>query len=374
MKLSEAKICYAAIFRNETDNVYRCLDAMKEMITCICICDTGSTDDTVKSIKKWGRENGKPTKVHFKDFKNFGYNRSLSFQMAKKDFPDSDYWVLIDADMILKLEDGWGDIELDKDQYYFNQKNTTLIYRNTRMIKTSLDWRCVGVTHEYWEADGSTSTEIGSLIWIRDVGDGGHKQDKYERDERLLKEGLKDPAEPESVKTRYTYYLAQTLQSAGKNVEAIKYFRERIKLGGWIEEVFYSQMQIGACYESMGDLDRASSSYLESWQMRPTRAEPLHKISKMYRLKGKNELGLMFALRGKRIPQPNDGLFVDFNVYEWGFDEEISICGYYVEGYRHKGKLSLKKLLKMGDSIPSQTMDVARANAKHYGVDPDTLN
>lgn len=371
MKLSEANICYVAIFRNEADNVYRCLDAMKEMIKYVCVCDTGSTDNTVKLIKKWGRENDKTTKIHHEEFKNFGYNRTLSFQMAKESFPDSDYCVLIDADMVLKLEDGWGDVELDKDQYYFNQKNPQIIYRNTRLIKTSLDWKCIGVTHEYWEASGSTNAEIGPLVWINDVGDGGHKQDKYERDELLLKEGLDDPNEPESVKVRYKYYLAQTLQSAGKNTEAIKFFEERIKLGGWAEEVFYSQMQIGSCWESMGDYERAANSYLEAWNMRPIRSEPLHKISRMYRIQGKNELALMFALRGKKITQPNDGLFVDYNVYGWGFDEEISICAYYVKGYRHKGKLSLKKLLKMKDSIPPQTMNVARANAKHYGVDPD---
>ena len=374
MKLSEAKICFAAIFRNESANVYRCLDGLKEIISCISICDTGSEDDTVNLIEKWGSENDVPTKVHFEEFKNFGYNRTRFFEMAKESFPDSDYCLLVDADMILVLEDGWKDIDVTKDRYYFNQKNPSIVYRNTRLIKTSIDWKCIGVTHEYWDANNPSTEEIGPLIWIDDRNDGGHKHDKFERDERLLRAGLDDPNEPEHVKRRYTYYLGQTLQSLGKNPQAISYFRKRIELDGWPEEVFYSQMQIGTCYEKMGDEERAAGAYLEAWSKRPTRAEPLYKLANMYRKKGKNELGLVFAMRGKKIFQPNDGLFVDYNVYKWGFDEEISICAYYVENYRHKGKRSIIKLLKMGDDVPKHVRDLAISNAKHYGVDPDMVD
>ena len=132
MKFGDAKICYTAIFRNEEKNVYRCLDALKDMIDFVCITDTGSEDDTIKLIQKWGRENDKPTKVFKDTFKNFGYNRSRSFTNAKKAFPQSDYCLLIDADMVLVLEDGWKDIELTHDKYHFNQKNKLLVYKNIR--------------------------------------------------------------------------------------------------------------------------------------------------------------------------------------------------------------------------------------------------
>ena len=201
--------------------------------------------------------------------------------------------------------------------------------------------------------------------------DGGHKQDKYIRDERLLREGLADPNEDEGVKTRYTFYLAQTLQTLKKYAESISFYRKRIALGGWQEEVFYSQYQIGCCYEQMPDHERATGSYMEAWAMRPTRSEPLYALSKMYRMMDKKEAGLLFALRGKEIFKPDDGLFVNYNVYEWGFDEEISILAYWVGNYRKKGKKSIKKLLRNKDKIPERVYNLARYNAKHYGVDPD---
>lgn len=78
----KAKICFAAIFKNESKNVYRCLNAIKDIIDCVSICDTGSTDNTVELINDWGKENNIPTKVHFGEeqiFKNFGHNRTLSY-------------------------------------------------------------------------------------------------------------------------------------------------------------------------------------------------------------------------------------------------------------------------------------------------------
>ena len=379
MKFKDAKICYTAIFRNESKNVYRCLNALKDIIEYVCITDTGSEDNTIELIEKWGLENNKPTKVFKDKFKDFGYNRSRSFTNAKKAFPKSDYCLLIDADMVFVLEEGWQNIELTEDKYHLNQKNESIIYKNTRIIRTSLEWRCYGVTHEYWSTKigiNHTTGHITSFIWIDDKNDGGHKHDKYTRDERLLREGLDaqlEPYDPPDIKTRYTYYLAQTLQCLKKYPEAISFFRKRISLGGWDEEIFYSQYQIGACYENMKDYERAAASYLEAWNLRTTRSEPLYSLSKMYRTLEKKELGLMIALRGKKVFKPDDGLFLDYNVYEWGFDNEISIMAYWIPNYRHKGKKSVKKLLRKKGSIPQGIYELAYHNAKHYGIDPDAL-
>ena len=71
------------------------------------------------------------------------------------------------------------------------QKNGNLEYRNVRIMRLSEDWRCKGVTHEYWTCRHATVGEIPKEIaWIDDIGDGGCKDDKFERDARLLEEGM----------------------------------------------------------------------------------------------------------------------------------------------------------------------------------------
>ena len=99
MKSKKPTICYTAIFKNESKNVYRCLDALKNIVDYICICDTGSTDNTVELINKWCEDNDKPGYVGIEPFQNFGYNRSVSVNMAKKEFPLATYLLLVDADI-----------------------------------------------------------------------------------------------------------------------------------------------------------------------------------------------------------------------------------------------------------------------------------
>ena len=92
------------------------------------------------------------------------------------------------------------------------QKQGSLEYRNVRIMRLSEDWRCKGVTHEYWTCREGTVGEVPrDIAWIDDIGDGGCKQDKFEREARLLEEGLRD--EPQNE--RYYFYLANTLVCQG---------------------------------------------------------------------------------------------------------------------------------------------------------------
>lgn len=376
-------ICFAAIFRNESKNVYRCLNGVKSIIDYVSICDTGSTDDTVELIERWGKENNIPVKMHYAEFENFGLNRTLSFKMAKKAFPQADYCLLVDADMILKIEKDFDKNSLNKDQYHVKQKSSIIEYWNTRVVRMKLPWVCLGVTHEYWDCGipnprGSKNfwkvkTEHNDEqlrgLWIDDREDGGHKADKFSRDKRLLTEGIADPTEPDFLKIRYMFYLGQTLRDFGDFAGSIHWYRKRIEAGGWPEELYYSQLQIGVVYEKMGSYERAAGSYLEAWQMRPSRAEPLQHLARMYRVQKKNHLAMMFALQGKTIPFPtSDRLFVDYRTYSYLFDEEISINAYYVPGMKEKGKESVLALLSMKDEIPESTRQFAIRNSKFYGV------
>ena len=128
-----------------------------------------------------------------------------------------------------------------------------------------------------------------------------------------------------------------------------------MEAGGWVEEVFYSLLRIGFCYEQLAnrsankqnevtDADEKETvkgqeeQYLalavlfsKAWEYRPTRAEPLYQLARLYRLRSQNNIALMYALQGKEIPFPKDDLlFVDYHVYDYLFDYEISISAFYI--------------------------------------------
>jgi glycosyltransferase involved in cell wall biosynthesis len=389
------------IVKNESKIIERCLNSAKPIIDFVSICDTGSTDSTPDIIKNWCAKNNIPGTVHYEPFKNFGYNRTLAVSLAQQTYPEADYLLLLDADMILKIEGRFDKRALDKDQYLTPQQNRRIKYWLTRLLKASLPWRSVGVTHEYWDLDRSKMDHTSSIyldskgkiasLFIDDQEDGGSKADKYERDKRLLIEGLNDPETPFYLRPRYMFYLAQSYMCLQDYHNAIKWYKKRVEEGGWVEEVYYSLVQIALCYEELAkenpneqvnllddhqvDADNNYEKYFslsllyfqKAWEYRPVRAEPLYHLARLHRIKGNYNLGLLYALKGSKIPFPSeDILFVDYHVYDYLFDYEISICAYYVKNKIQLGKAAQKRLEAKFATLPDYIAETVRNNARYY--------
>jgi glycosyltransferase involved in cell wall biosynthesis len=361
------KLCLTMIVKNESRIIERCLNSVKDVVDCISICDTGSTDNTVELIERFMQKNGIVGKVHHHSWKNFGHNRSLSAEAAVETlnqlgFPLAHtYLLLLDADMMLEVDSKFLKDKLIADSYMLQQQSDTMSYYNTRLVKASLPWKCVGVTHEYWSCGQPHSDGKLDTLKIDDHEDGGCKADKFERDVRLLTQGLKD--EPDNV--RYLFYLAQSYMCLDQLDEAIKWYKDRIDKGGWIEEVWYAKMMVGECYERKDEWDQALHWYLDAYEYNPARAEPLKRIATHYRVNSQPNIGYLFAKQGTRIPYPKDQLlFVSHPVYDYELDEEISIVSYYMqnkdEGFAAADKIALKK------NVPSYIKEQTLRNMAFY--------
>lgn len=341
------KLCLTMIVKNESRIIERCLNSVKDIVDCISICDTGSTDNTVELIENFLKKNQIPGKVHSHVWKNFGHNRTLSAQAAQQTLIElhfslpKTYLLLMDADMLLEIGNDFKKESLIADSYLLEQKNTSIAYYNTRLIRASLPWTCVGVTHEYWACNAPNQMDQLTTLKIDDHEDGGCKSDKFERDVRLLTQGLID--EPNNE--RYMFYLAQSYRCLRQYDDSINWYKKRIDKGGWIEEVWFSKVMIGEMFEEMGNWDQALSWYLDAYETVPQRAESLQKIATHYRQKGQNHLAYMFAKQGARIPYPKDFLlFVSYPAYEYQFDEELSIAAYYTP-YKDEGFAAANRLI-----------------------------
>jgi glycosyltransferase involved in cell wall biosynthesis len=411
-KKQEKKICLCMIVKNESKIIERCLNSARSIIDYISICDTGSTDGTPEIINNWCKENNIPGTVHFAAFKNFGFNRTLAMSLAQETYLEADYMLLLDADMILEVEHPFDKNSLDMDQYLTPQYLGQIKFWLTRLVKASLPWISVGVTHEYWDIDRSklkdvpfsyfdTRGKLNNLV-IYDQQDGGSRTDKFERDKRLLLEGLQDQFTPDDIKIRYMFYLAQTYLCLDEYEESIKWYKKRVEAGGWVEEVFYSLLKIGLLYELLSnqasydrdefikESERFSTvvdqsvieksileeehyfalaiTYLQkAWEYRTCRAEPLYHLAKMYRMKSKHNLGLMYALQGSLIPFPKDDiLFVDSHVYDYLFDFEISICANYIPSKQDIGLAAQKRLESIIDQLPQNIAEAVEKNSKFW--------
>lgn len=361
------KLCLTMIVKNEEKIIERCLNSVKDIVDCIIICDTGSTDGTIEIVERFMQATGVPGIVYQHEWKNFGHNRTLSAEAAQESLLqmgfalEDTYLLLLDADMVLEIGQDFTKGRLLEDSYQLAQKNRFTSYYNTRLIKASLPWDCVGVTHEYWACKVPCSESRLPALSIDDRDDGGSKSDKFERDVALLTKGLEDePGNP-----RYVFYLATSYHCLNEFKEAIKWYEKRIGMGEWFEEIWYSKYMIGTCYEEIGEWELALSYYLDAYQYNPERAEPIQRISKYYRSNNEHGLAYFFAKQGSAIPYPADqSLFISYPVYEYQFDEIISISAFYTP-YKDEGFAAINRLM-LNKKAPQHIRDQAYYNALFY--------
>ena len=346
-------LCLNMIVKNESKIIYRMFDSVIDLIDTWCICDTGSTDNTKELIQEYFDKKGKPGKIIEEPFRDFGYNRTVALK-ACESMENVDYILLLDADMILEKSPNLSNDEIKSllidDVYYMYQGSPQFFYKNVRVVKNNIGCTYKSPTHEYLNT--LPGTKYGSfqrdVLFINDIGDGGAKSDKTDRDIRLLLKGLED--EPNN--DRYTFYLANSYRDKGDNKTAIEYYKKRIEIGGWIEEVWFSHYSMGKCYKNMGDNANAMYSWLEAYNFYPNRIENLYELIQHYRFEGKNNYAYhMYMLADYERKQHTiwDYLFLQKDIYDFRLDYELSIIGYYCNRDNHDlTKTCMKVISNLG--------------------------
>jgi tetratricopeptide (TPR) repeat protein len=320
---SKGKLCLNMIVKNESRIIKRLFDSVIYIIDSYCISDTGSTDNTIQIIQDYMKAAGKPGEVYSEPFQNFGYNRTHALDRAAL---WGDYALLLDADMKLVILPDFNKDTLTDYAYNVIQKNDTMEYYNLRIAKTGVGIKCVGPTHEYYNIPNGVQGIIIRSLRIDDIGDGGAKADKFERDIRLLTKALE--SEPGNV--RYMFYLANSYRDLGRPHDAIQWYRKRVDAGGWVEEVFCAACEMANQYKAIGDVANAVYWWMEAYNRHPKRAESLYELAKHYRESGKHHIGQIVCNAAKAIPFPKgDVLFIKHNVYDYLIYYEHSIMAFY---------------------------------------------
>jgi len=313
------------IVKNESRIIERLIRSVLPIIDSYCISDTGSTDDTREIIRRVMAEAGKPGEVYDEPFQNFGYNRTHALERAAA---WGNYALLIDADMKLVIAPEFKKSDLVLDGYAIEQRAHNLVYSNTRFVRLGKGVTCVGPTHEYYNFPSGLVSGSLSSIWIEDIGDGGSKANKFTRDVQLLSTALITAPNNE----RHHFYLAQSYKDIGDVDNAIYHYKRRVEIGGWVEEVFYSLLQLGHLYMKKGLEEKAIFTWFEAYDRHPVRSESLYEICKHYRIQGKQRLAYAVYKIGSAIPFPKDDvLFIANEVYSALWYYEYSVIAYYLK-------------------------------------------
>jgi hypothetical protein len=330
-------IALCMIVRDEEQVITRCLRSVRSLIDRWVICDTGSSDATVARIERMLA--GIPGELHERPWVDFGHNRSELLELARG---TADYLLLLDADQALRLEGELPELEADA---YLLRETGQLDFAVPRLVRGDRNWWYVGATHEYLATDGQFDQQPLDELRVDHFADGAARPDKLLRDLGLLKRAYADdPGAP-----RTAFYLAQTYRDLGRRGAAIQWYRRRVELGGWEEEVFYANLQEGIL-RADEDFPSSIPVLLEAWGRRPSRAEPLYELARRSREHGNLAAAHLFAGRGLELPYPDDILFVHRWVYEWGLGLEHAVAADHL-GYPDEAEDDLRQLLQH-DGLP----------------------
>jgi glycosyltransferase involved in cell wall biosynthesis len=315
-------ICAALIVKNESKVIKRCLDSIKPFIDYWVVCDTGSTDDTKEIISSELSEI--PGDLHDVPWVNFGHNRTKLIELCKG---KADYLLLIDADEILLVHDKYFKENLILDSYLIKFEGE-LEWRQKKLVGNHINWRYEGVTHEYITSSEELSFEPTDSISLNHFCDGARRPEKFEDDIRLLRAALKD--DPKNA--RYWFYLAQCLYDLGRYKKALKAYQNRLELGGWEEEVYYSAFKKALCLSKLKS-DFPIHELVQAHEFRPSRVEAIYEIIKHYREEGYYDIAYSLCKRQLAKPRSQDILFIDKSIYDYKLIDELAVCAYWVGEY-----------------------------------------
>jgi len=361
------------IVKDETHIIEECLRSMAKYVDRYDITDTGSTDGTPELIKKVMDELGVPGEVYLSDWKGFGDHankigsRTESFHNAETG--GSEYAWVIDADDYIE-----GNFEYPKemtaDGYTLLIKRGDFSWWRNQIFKLELGWKYVGILHEYADSTKKSPAQFEKVVGDYHVSartEGARNVgitpvEKYSRDAETLSKALED--EPENA--RYQFYLAQSYFDSQQWEKSREAYRKRVELGGWNEEVYYSQFRVALVCGILNDPPQETiHEFMSAFSIRPVRAEPLIEVSKIYRSLEKPAAAYLFANQAIAIPYPqNDILFISEDVYSYGALDEISATAYYA-GHALEGYNATKKLLE-DKIIPEAHVERVKKNFEQY--------
>jgi len=354
------KLILTQIMKDEAHVAHRMLNSIKPIVDGIVVIDTGSTDDSINIVKKWGEDNGVETHVFERPFDNFEDSRNESFKKAREVFLGRDdnhtyYNFWLDFDEQLIIDPSFKKNKLNKDLYMFNTYIKTMKYTRNELCRLDKDFRFYGPVHEFIVPpngpDGKPDKTITSAlldgITVKVEMDGGswqgnisHKYKSHAHSlEKYIDESREDP--------RWVFYTAQSYHDSAcvpenkqENDERLRrslyYYKERVQRpDGYYEEIFYSQYRIATIMRAMEEpWNLCLNEFLKAHSMDPLRGEPIKAISDYYLALGEWNNAYIFTSLGKKLyhgnnPYPKRLLFVDETMYVWKFLEAHAAACFY---------------------------------------------
>jgi len=308
------------IVHNEEKQLTTALESIHDHADEIVIVDTGSTDKTKEvaasfaKVKIFDFDAGTPINS-FSAARNFAISKATCRYTMWLD--GSNIATNLGAVTQILVDHNYDLVRL----FTVSGGNT---YRRDRVCLRYFA-KFVDRVHETMEGNGLRAITVDAPItrtWQKKVG----REDSLARNVRLLKLMIEehDPEHPRY--SRWVYYLARELGDMGHTAESLKFFRERVQLGGFWEEKAQAALKIVHILKNNGKYNEAIRAGYEALKFCDGWRDAYYLIADCcYRLKMYNRAIAWLKLT-LDIPTPNTILWKWESVYQYLPQLLLSMC------------------------------------------------
>ena len=288
--------------RNESARIQRTIESALPLIDSYTLLDTGSTDNTIEVVRRTagnlpGQVVSAPWTGSFADARNRAFDAARAYVCQA----DRQYLLHLDAGEQIGTDAPLP--ELTADAYQVPVSYGGCRFNSTRIFRARAQWVWKYRIHETPIYAAGVVRQLDCCEIFSDLGD--QSPAKYENYARLSALDLAEhPNDP-----RVVFYAAQNFYAVKRYAEALNLYALRTTLGGWTEEVWYSEMRVGMCFEMLGRIVDAAESYREAFEMAPHRAEPARHLARMLQSE-------KWATVADSIPVPDTCLFLEREKYK----------------------------------------------------------
>ena len=279
--------------------------------------------------------------------------------------PHAGYSLVIDAGDRLDIPPGFELPDLKADLCTLEVWRGDRWERSPHLVNNARAWRYEGILHEFL----SCRAESGSRILPEDLeqshisglkiiaGQGSARcrrpaAERYGEDAEALERALAAGTDP-FLEARYTFYLAQSYQNAGKPEPALRNYLKRAELNFSDQEVYVCLYRAANLKAELGyGAGDVIATYLKAHAAGKTRAEALHGAAAYCRKANRFEDGYRFAKGGLALTAPAHGLFQEDWIYSYGLADECAVCAYWIGKFDECLRLSDQLLSEGEDSCP----------------------
>jgi len=332
------------IVKNEAHIIKKTLENICSYINFndYIISDTGSTDDTELVIKTFFNERGIKGIIFHDEWLDFGHNRSMALKHGREN-SSSDYMFIFDADDMIYGKMDFDIFNIDKDAYYM-KFGDGLVYKRVLLISNKLEWKFEGVLHEYIVCVTKNMFNNIDLIegdYFVDSGKTGARSkdpEKYIKDSSILEKAFAHE-NGSDLGIRYAFYCAQSYRDAGLKEKSIEWYKKRVELKGWGQEVYYSYYMIGQKYRELGEIEKAIFYWSMGIEADKERLECIYEIITYFRKNGKyimaySYFNMFLSIREQKTDwwdvDLNEKLFAVRGIYLYLLKYEMTIILFYV--------------------------------------------